>query len=130
MLLLVLPIILQLSPWHLIKYPTIDRNQLSIDIHVLAQEDHRLCHLLITPWPIRGYMPFLLDIFHRHMGLIALIALVHGHLAWEVARSDAIHPDLRLLKFCRHELAEVYRGSFRGIVSEVTLAVPHYTAHA
>lgn len=75
-------------------------------------------------------MPFLLNLFDRHMGLVIVIALVHGHLAWEVARSYAVHPYLRLLELCAHEFAEMYRGSFGCVVGEVALAVPHYTAHA
>ena len=66
----------RLSPRHLIEYSPINRNQLSVNIHVLAQENHRLCHLLIAAWPIGGHiMAFVLHLFRRHVGLITVIAL-------------------------------------------------------
>ncbi|KAI7001962.1 NAD(P)-binding protein [Hortaea werneckii] len=104
-----------------IQNPTIDSQNLTINILILGQEQHTHAHLLILAPAHQRHMALIRDLLRGQMALLVLVALLGRHLAGEVARGDGVDADAGLLELRGHELGEVHGGGFGRVVGEVAL---------
>lgn len=104
----------------LIHNAAVQLQHLTIDVTTPRKKDDPHGHLLITPRPPgRHFVSFVLDLFVGHVGLVLLVALLHGHLAREVPGGDTVDPHARLCELLAHHAREMGGGGFRGVVAKV-----------
>lgn len=116
---------------NLIHDTTIQLQHLTIDIPTPREEDDTHRHLLVAPRASsRHFVSFVLDLLIGHVGLVVLVALLHGHLARKVPRRNAVHPHAGLGELLAHHARQVRRRGFGGVVAEMRLRVPHHARHA